>query len=117
MNILSTVLHPRNIGLITGGETKPPADADEDDEGDRVSYKGFQLLRIWPRTDDAVEDLRNLGEQPRVQLWLPPVKNMSVDVVLPPNIASAVKEEFKDRDIEYSVLSTDIEVTIQPNCT
>lgn len=105
---------------FAGGETKPvsnrpsedsDSDTDADAELNRVSYKGFHLLRIWPHTDDAIENLKMLGEQPRVQLWLPPLKNMSVDVILPPNMASAVKNELTENDIEYSILSNDIEVS------
>lgn len=40
---------------------------------------------------------------------------MTVDVILPPTIASAVKDELKESDIEYSVLSTDIEVSANNN--
>lgn len=107
-----------NQVFYAGGETKPlsnsedpDADTDADAELNRVSYKGFHLLRIWPHTDDAIESLKMLGEQPRVQLWSPPLKNMSVDVILPPSMASAVKTELTENDIEYSILSNDIDVS------
>ena len=73
-------------------------------------------MRIWPRTDDAIEELRILSEQSRVQLWLPLVKNMSLDVVVPPSIAPDLKDILQERDIEFSVLSTDIEVGLKVIC-
>jgi len=84
----------------------------EERGSDRISYKKFQLLRIWPRTDEAVDQIRGLSDKSsRVQMWLPLVKNASVDVVLPPSLVSETKEELEDKDVEFSVQSADIEVS------
>ncbi|XKL66650.1 hypothetical protein PGB90_010070 [Kerria lacca] len=93
-------------------ESKPSSEEEENYDFKRISYKGYHLFRIWPRSDDTIENLKILSEQPNVQLWLPPVKNMSVDIVLPPNIISSIKEELKENSIEFSILSTDIQKLI-----
>ncbi|XP_065211305.1 carboxypeptidase B-like [Planococcus citri] len=86
--------------------------SDEDDLPQKVSYDGFQLLKVWPRTDEDVDDIKVFGEQPRVQIWLPVLKNASTDLIIPPDALPTIKEDLKERGVEFSVINHNIEQVI-----
>lgn len=87
--------------------------SEEDDVPLKASYNGFQLLKVWPRTDEDVDDIKMLGEQPRVQIWLPVLKNASTDIIIPPDSLPTVKEDLKERGVEFSIINHNIEVSLQ----
>lgn len=66
---------------------------------------------MWPRTDDDVDHIRTIGEQSRVQIWLPVMKNASTDVIIPPDAVTAIKDELKEYGVEYATINKNIQVS------
>lgn len=78
----------------------------------RVSYKKFQLIRVIPFDEDDVLEIEGVSEEPGVQVWMPIRKNKTADLLLPPSIARDVKRFLTQKEIEFVVLSTDLEVSV-----
>jgi len=76
----------------------------------RVSYKKFQLIRVLPSDDDDVLDIEAMAEEPGVQVWMPIRLNKTADLVLPPGVARDAKRFLTNREIDFVVLSSDLEV-------
>ena len=85
--------------------------SEDEDLTQKISYNGFQMLKVWPRTDEDVEDIKMFGEQPHVQIWLPVLKNTSTDLIIPPDALPTIKEDLKERGVEFSVINSNIEVS------
>lgn len=81
----------------------------------RISYKKFQLIRILPIDEDDVLDVEALSEEPGVQIWLPIRMNKTADLVLPPSVARDAKRFLSQREIDFVVLSSDLEVYVHFN--
>ncbi|KAF4517738.1 hypothetical protein B566_EDAN002943 [Ephemera danica] len=77
----------------------------------RVSYRGFQLLRATPRTPDQLLEMRGLEEEfEGVSFWRAPrAKNISADIQVPPTQVASVKSFFRERQIDFEVLSQDLQ--------
>ncbi|RZF49063.1 hypothetical protein LSTR_LSTR008349 [Laodelphax striatellus] len=83
---------------------------------DTVTYKDFQLLRVFPRTEDHVDDLEEmLEDEDGVQFWTPALKNKTTDILLPPDMIPEVKEYLTEQKIEYQTLISNLqkEINIQ----
>lgn len=78
----------------------------------RVSYKKYQLLRVLPSDEDDVIDIEGLSEEPGVQVWMPIRKNNTADLLLPPSVARDVKRFLTQREIDFVILSSDLEVRV-----
>lgn len=78
----------------------------------RVSYKKYQLLRVLPSNEDDVLDVEALSEEPGVQVWMPIRLNKTADILLPPSVARDVKRFLTQREIDFVILSSDLEVSI-----
>lgn len=78
----------------------------------RVSYRRFQLIRVQPSNEDDVLDLETISEEPGVQIWKPIRLNHTADLVLPPSVARDAKRFLTQREINFVVLSSDLEVRI-----
>lgn len=78
----------------------------------RVSYKKYQLIRVLPTDEDEVLDIEAMSEEPGVQVWMPIRLNKTADLVLPPSVARDVKRFLIQREIDFIVLSSDLEVCI-----
>lgn len=76
----------------------------------RVSYKKYQLIRVLPTDEDEVLDIEAMAEEPGVQVWMPIRLNKTADLVLPPSVARDVKRFLIQREIDFIVLSSDLEV-------
>lgn len=79
----------------------------------RVSYKNFQLLRVRARTETELNQLVSLEDEADVKFWRRPFKNRSSDILVPPDVADDVKEFLDENKIEFSVISTDIQVSVR----
>ncbi|XP_075210220.1 carboxypeptidase B-like [Lycorma delicatula] len=76
---------------------------------DIVMYKGYQLFRVYPRTEDHVDELQDmLEDEEGVQFWTPPLKNHTTDVLLPPDMVDDVKGYLKEQGIEYTILISNL---------
>ena len=69
-----------------------------------------QVLRIRPTTDEDVSELKTLEDEQGLEFWNPPMKNGSSDLMVPPEVSEYLREYLQDRDIEFSVLTNDLEV-------
>jgi hypothetical protein len=78
----------------------------------RVSYKNFQFLRVVPPTKSAASELAALEEEDGIEFWTQPVKNRTVDLLVPPEQASYVQKFLKEKKMEFKVLSQDLEVKL-----
>ncbi|XP_025409670.1 carboxypeptidase B-like [Sipha flava] len=78
----------------------------------RVSYKKYQLIRVVPTDEDEVLDIEAMSEEPGVQVWMPIRLNKTADLVLPPSVARDVKRFLSQREIEFVVVSSDLERSI-----
>ncbi|XP_015176252.1 PREDICTED: carboxypeptidase B-like isoform X1 [Polistes dominula] len=80
----------------------------------RISYRNHQLLRIFPTTDEHISELRELrdSEPDDIKFWNDPILNRTTDVVVGPDIVSDVKEYLKSNKIDFKVLISDIQKTI-----
>lgn len=76
----------------------------------RISYKKYQLIRVLPTDEDEVLDIEAMAEEPGVQVWMPIRLNKTADLVLPPSVARDVKRFLIQREIDFIVLSSDLEV-------
>jgi len=70
---------------------------------------------VLPADEDEVLDIEAMSEEPGVQVWLPIQLNKTADLVLPPSVARDVKQFLTQREINFIVLSSDLEVCIQLN--
>uniref|UniRef100_A0A0C9RW39 CBPB_3 protein n=2 Tax=Fopius arisanus TaxID=64838 RepID=A0A0C9RW39_9HYME len=80
----------------------------------RVSYKGHQLLRIHPVSQQQVEELREMrdSEAEEIKFWTQPAGNKSTDIVVSPDIIDDVRDYLRDKNIDFKVLIPDIQKTI-----
>ncbi|KAI4504466.1 hypothetical protein M0802_000016 [Mischocyttarus mexicanus] len=80
----------------------------------RISYRNHQLLRVVPITEEHIIELRELrdSEPDDIKFWNEPILNRTTDIVIGPDIVSDVKEYLKSRKIEFKVLISDIQKTI-----
>jgi len=98
-----------NICYISGGVSNKKQTTS------RVSYKKYQIIRVLPSDEDEVLDLEAMSEEPGVQVWMPIRLNNTADLVLPPSVARDVKRFLTQREINFVVLSSDLEVCVQFN--
>lgn len=70
---------------------------------------------MLPSDEDEVLDIEAMSEEPGVQVWLPIRLNRTADLVLPPSVAREVKRFLTQREINFIVLSSDLEVCVQLN--
>ncbi|XP_001949019.4 carboxypeptidase B [Acyrthosiphon pisum] len=94
------------IAPITGGVSN------KKQTPSRVSYKKFQIIRVLPSDEDEVLDIEAMSEEPGVQVWMPIRLNKTADLVLPPSVARDVKRFLTQREINFIVLSSDLERSI-----
>ncbi|CAK9813043.1 Carboxypeptidase A4 [Anthophora plagiata] len=80
----------------------------------RVSYRNYQLIRLYPSTKGQVNDLKELKEtEPEeVKFWTQPMYNKTTDIVVGPDIVSDVKMFLRERGIDFTVLISDLQKTI-----
>ncbi|XP_076762884.1 carboxypeptidase B [Xylocopa sonorina] len=80
----------------------------------KVSYRNYQLIRLFPHTLGQVNELKELREaEPEdVKFWTAPMYNKTTDVVVAPDLASDVKTFLKDRGIDFKVLIPDLQKSI-----
>lgn len=100
-----------NICYISGGVSNKKQTTS------RVSYKRYQIIRVLPSDEDEVLDLEAMSEEPGVQVWMPIRLNNTADLVLPPSVARDVKQFLTQREINFVVLSSDLEVCVHFNYT
>ncbi|XP_035732266.1 carboxypeptidase B-like isoform X2 [Vespa mandarinia] len=79
--------------------------------GNRVSYRNHQLIRIFPITEEHINELRELrdSEPDDIKFWNEPILNRTTDVVIAPDIVSDVKEYLKGHQIDFKLLISDLQ--------
>ncbi|XP_017788792.1 PREDICTED: carboxypeptidase B-like [Habropoda laboriosa] len=80
----------------------------------RVSYRNYQLIRLFPSTKAQVNDLKELKEaEPEdVKFWTQPMYNKTTDLVVGPDLVSDVKTFLRNKGIDFTVLISDLQKTI-----
>jgi len=68
-----------------------------------------------PSDEDDVLDIEAISEEPGVQVWMPIRMNKTADLVLPPSVARDAKRFLSQREIDFIVLSSDLEVLANNN--
>ncbi|XP_076167268.1 carboxypeptidase B isoform X2 [Ptiloglossa arizonensis] len=109
-SMLSAVAN--GIGSIVTGLIGPEKNSKS--RSSRVSYRNHQLIRLFPSTENQVNDLRDLGdtEPEDIKFWTQPVYNKTTDVVVAPDLVPDVRTFLRDRGINFKVLIPDIQKTI-----
>lgn len=77
---------------------------------DRITYNNHQLMRIVPQNEDELEALADLEDEPGVLFWGRPAANLSLDMVVAPNVADDVKQHLADSNMDYTVLNVNVQV-------
>ncbi|KAK1122188.1 hypothetical protein K0M31_009414 [Melipona bicolor] len=80
----------------------------------RVSYKNHQLIRLYPNSQEHVNDLKELekSESEDVKFWTEPMYNRTTDVVIGPDLVSDLKAFLRYKGIDFKVLIPDLQKTI-----
>ncbi|XP_053982799.1 carboxypeptidase B-like [Hylaeus volcanicus] len=80
----------------------------------KVSYRNHQLIRLFPKTETQVSDLRHLRntEPEDLKFWSQPFQNKTTDLVVAPDLVADVKTFLKDRGINFKVLIPNLQKTI-----
>ncbi|XP_076388900.1 carboxypeptidase A2 isoform X2 [Megachile rotundata] len=80
----------------------------------RVSYKNYQLIRLYPNTETHAKDLKELmdSEPEYIKFWTMPMNNKTTDVVVSPDLVSDVKTFLRSKGIDFTVLISDLQKTI-----
>ncbi|XP_006609655.1 carboxypeptidase B-like [Apis dorsata] len=92
------------IGTEKSGKPKP----------NRVNYKNYQLIRLFPSTQGHVNELKELkeAETEDIKFWSEPMYNKTTDIVVAPDLVPELKIFFRDKGIDFKVLITNIQKTI-----
>lgn len=53
-----------------------------------------------------------LPGEPGLEFWSLPMKNRTTDILVSPDLAEYMKEYLADKDIEFTILSNNLEVSI-----
>ncbi|XP_014483176.1 PREDICTED: carboxypeptidase B-like [Dinoponera quadriceps] len=80
----------------------------------RINYRNYQLIRIYPNTENHVADLRDLrdAEPEDIKFWSFPIPNRTSDVIVAPDLVADVKDYLKDKKINFKVVIPDIQKAI-----
>lgn len=80
----------------------------------RVSYKNHQLIRLYPNSQQHVNDLKELekSESEDVKFWTEPMYNRTTDMVVGPDLVSDLKVFLRYKGIDFKVLIPDLQKTI-----
>jgi len=79
----------------------------------RVSYRGHQLLRVSTRSNHRDKlNMMHTELGPGLQVWTTVSRNRSTDILVPPNLVYSVKQFLQEHDMDFAVLSSDIQVKI-----
>ncbi|XP_015433607.1 PREDICTED: carboxypeptidase B-like [Dufourea novaeangliae] len=80
----------------------------------RVSYKNYQLIRLFPSSTSQANELKELrdAEPDDIRFWTQPAYNKSTDVLVAPDLISDLKTFLKDRGIDFKLLIPDLQKII-----
>lgn len=121
------------VTSIIGAEKNPKS------RSPRVSYKNYQLIRLYPNSQGHVNELKELkeAEPEEIKFWTEPMYNKFVsllsrpfcfkikdlrrthvlnrcfrttDVVIGPDLVSEVKMFLREKGIDFKVLIPDLQV-------
>lgn len=67
-------------------------------------------MRIVPQNEEELEALADLEDEPGVLFWGRPAANLSLDMVVAPNMADDVKQYLADSNMDYTVLNVNVQV-------
>ncbi|XP_014287173.1 carboxypeptidase B [Halyomorpha halys] len=101
------------VEMIFGYFYNPEPKRRSSGRSDKVSYRNYQLLRVRPSTQEARDELENLIGEPGLEFWSLPMKNRTTDILVSPDLAEYMKEYLADKDIEFTVLSSNLETDIK----
>ncbi|XP_014250278.1 carboxypeptidase B-like [Cimex lectularius] len=79
----------------------------------RVSYDNYHVLRVIPGSDQAVQELEMLLDEPGLDFWNPPLKNRTTDLLAPPDLADYLKLYLQEREIPFSVLTSNLQADMK----
>ncbi|XP_052750579.1 carboxypeptidase A2-like isoform X2 [Galleria mellonella] len=81
----------------------------------RISYKGYQLLRIYPKTKEkvtAIVELQEEGDGSGLMWWSNPTVNGYTDLLTPPDLLEDVKHHLSYYNIDFDILIRDLQKAI-----
>lgn len=107
----------------------------------RINYRNYQLIRVFPNTEDNIADLRDLrdAEPEDIKFWSFPTLNRftslrfsflkniinyltyflyryiflrTSDMIVAPDLVADVKDYLRDKKIDFKVLISDIQVKL-----
>ncbi|XP_020278332.1 carboxypeptidase B-like [Pseudomyrmex gracilis] len=80
----------------------------------RINYRNYQLIRVFPNTESHVVDLHDLrdAEPEDVKFWSFPNLNRTTDIIVSPDLVADVKDYLRDKKIDFKVLISDVQKTI-----
>ncbi|KAM3963504.1 LOW QUALITY PROTEIN: carboxypeptidase A2 [Aphomia sociella] len=78
-------------------------------------YKGYQLIRIYPKNKEkvsAVVELQEEGDGSGLMWWNNPTVNGYTDLLTPPDLLEDVKHHLSYYNIDYDILIRDLQKAI-----
>ncbi|XP_025269058.1 carboxypeptidase B [Camponotus floridanus] len=80
----------------------------------KINYRNYQLIRVFPNTEDNVADLRDLrdAEPEDIKFWSFPNLNRTSDIIVAPDLVADVKSYLRDKKMDFKVLISDIQKAI-----
>ncbi|XP_059476844.1 carboxypeptidase A2-like [Neocloeon triangulifer] len=81
----------------------------------RVFYKRWRLYRATPRSQDQLDEMNTVEEDfDKVSYWKrPTARNESCDFIVPPGMVDVIEDFLKERQINYEVVSPDLQKSIE----
>lgn len=73
-------------------------------------------MRVVPQNEDELDALEDLEDEPGVLFWGRPAANLSLDMVVAPNVADDVKQHLADSNMDYTVLNVNVQVRLIVIC-
>ncbi|XP_059054249.1 carboxypeptidase A2-like isoform X2 [Achroia grisella] len=81
----------------------------------RITYKGYQLLRIYPKSKDklsAIVELQEEGDGSGLMWWTNPTVNGYIDLLTPPDLLEDVKHHLSYYNIDFDILIRDLQKAV-----
>ncbi|CAH1779378.1 unnamed protein product, partial [Owenia fusiformis] len=80
----------------------------------RVTYEGYQVIEVHPRSVQDVDFVRQLGDnkQMKISFWKEPVRLNSIEFDVPPVSSMMVKQVLADNGIPFTIVWNDLQQRI-----
>jgi len=82
-----------------------------------VHFRSWRLFKATPRSQDQLDEMKSIEEDfDKVQYWVAPVaRNQTADFIVPPGMVSVMKDFLLERQINFEVVSEDLQVSLSSN--